>query len=207
MTKDLLLKVAAHNRYFCQKHGVTKVKDSDWSAMTSDDFNEFLGCYDPNSMTSTKTTKPAKTAAEEFWQGIKKDVTQFPIFTDAKYFDSWNTGFTVTANNQGIGKLVEATYVVPTDPEELEEFNAKDNFLYAALQLSKNAEFKNIVKKHNCFWTCGISPDRGNLDTRNNQRPRIGSGSQPSLSTLPRNLERNDQPVPYPLRDLGRKPT
>ena len=113
MTKDLLLKVAAHNQYFCQKHGVTKVEDADWSAMTSDNFDEFLGCYDPNSTTSTKTTKKAKTAAEEFRRGIKKDTTQFPIFTDPKYFDSWNTGFTVTSNNQGIGPIIEATYVVP----------------------------------------------------------------------------------------------
>ena len=64
MTKDLLLKVAAHNRYFCQKHGVTKVEDTDWSGMTSDDFDEFLGCYDPNSTAST--TKQQKTPAEEF---------------------------------------------------------------------------------------------------------------------------------------------
>ena len=54
----------------------------------------------------------------------------------------------MTAINQGIGDIIKESYVIPTDPDKLALFEAKDKFLYGALQQSKNAEFKNNVKKH-----------------------------------------------------------
>ena len=123
------MKVAPYNQFFCQKHGVKTVADSEWSATTSVDFNEFLGCYDPNSKTLTKSTKPVKTAVDEFRHGIKIGVTHYAFFTDTKYFDTWNKSFIVTANNQGIGNFLEETYVIPSDPDELALFEAKEEAL------------------------------------------------------------------------------
>ena len=86
----------------------------------------------------------------------------------------------MTTNNQGIGIILEETYVILLDPDKLALFEAKDNFLHGAVQQSKNAEFKNFVKEHTSgcaayleivsTWTQGIIADLALEVARNHLR-------------------------------------
>ena len=89
-----------------------------------------------------------KDSATAFKQTVKKDKTQYPLFKDERFWDSWNRSFIITATSHDLENVLNKKYK-PSNLEEVQLFKAQQAFTYSVLNDCLLTDFgKTLVREH-----------------------------------------------------------
>ena len=81
-------------------------------------------------------TTPSPTSVDNelqnFYRGVKRDKTQYPVLKDERKYDNWERSFLATARWHRIEHVFDRDYS-PTDPKEQTLFDEQKKFAYSVL--------------------------------------------------------------------------
>jgi hypothetical protein len=162
------------NAYVCKRNNLNigLLNDSDYLSFTIDDWSEFSSTIhqsngapnvqppntiNPNAVPTVVSSIPpstTKTPKESFAYGIKKDPEVYPIFKEARYWDSWNRELQSKASLHDCSNVLDPSYN-PTTTEDIDLFELQKKFMYSVF-LSKVtvSDAVNIVKTATDAQTC-----------------------------------------------------
>ena len=150
------------NTYLCKQNNVTigllddseylKFAMTDWVTFTSTIHQIITPTVQTNVPTATaptvvpSNTSTPKTPKESFAYGIKKDPEVYPIFKEARYWDSWNRELQSKAQLHDVGNVLDPLYK-PITTDDIDLFELQKKFMYSVF-LSKVtvSDAVNIVK-------------------------------------------------------------
>ena len=104
----------------------------------------------PRSTMSSSTTKSsnARSPAEEFRRGIKRDKLDYPLFTDERYWDKFRRQLISTARAHGVSRVLDSNFK-PVTTEDTELFHEQQVFMYSVFDRCLLTEQgKHIVQEH-----------------------------------------------------------
>ena len=86
-----------------------------------------------------------------FKKSIKREVSQYIILMDEKYFETFKRNLLVTATAHGCEITLEGDYMPGYDDDSQELFLQKQYFMYSVFnQVLQSDKVKTIVRKHAC---------------------------------------------------------
>ena len=135
-----------------------RLTNDEWFQLDKDAFDDFRTQYNPSSnppplpssqathASNTVNAKPA--AVVDFKRGIKRDVAQYPVLKDDKYFDQFKMVMIAQARAHDIEDVFNPTYKPSTQDEEA-LFDEKQKFAYAVLMKCIQTDTgKTFVRLH-----------------------------------------------------------
>ena len=141
-----LLKVLLAYVTYVRGNGTNALSDgTEWGAITQNDFDEYRisphyvapgSASSPtasNVTTAATTLADARSPADFFRRGIKRDSNLFPVLKDEKFNDTWHRSFANQARAQDVMEVLDPLYV-PETTEHKELFNEKQKYMYAILE-------------------------------------------------------------------------
>lgn len=81
---------------------------------------------------AVSSSKKERSLAESFIYGIKKDISHYPVFKEAKFWDAWDREIKSKAYLHECADVLDGAYV-PEGKQEIELFALKKTFMYAML--------------------------------------------------------------------------
>lgn len=162
---NALLLPMGYRHFHFQKHG-TQMRVDDWPLVTVDEFNEyrlspeFEAYLNDRPLTTSGTTVPSTTFTNTnnsnrygivaYKKTIKRDASQFKVFSDKRYWAQWKLHFTATARAQDLQELLDPNHCPdPSDPDDVAVFHAKNEFLFSVfVDKLTTDEGKSYVRQH-----------------------------------------------------------
>ena len=123
------------------------------TVLTIDEFDayrsgEYLQYVATPSLANRTFNSNARTPAEEFKRGTKRDVNVYPVLRDEKQWFTWKREWTATALAQGIDDVMDPNFIPSSDPDQQALFEEKQKFAWAVLCNGlKTDTGKNIIRK------------------------------------------------------------
>jgi hypothetical protein len=166
-----LRRFGAFNTYLCQLNNINigLLSDNEYLEFTSESWINFASTIHqlpapviPPPVTNvtpaptivSSITSSTKTPKESFAYGIKKDPEVYPIFKEARYWDSWNREFKSKAYLHDCGNVLDAAYI-PSSQDDIDLFELQKKFMYSVF-LSKVtvSDAVNIIKTNTDAQLC-----------------------------------------------------
>jgi len=136
------------------------ITDKAWTAITSDEFDEFHVSYPTtgpslsNSAPTGTTPGPSSTSSshydpvKDFKRGIRRDQTLFIPLKDDGAWDSWNRATQAQAMAQGVDDVLNLNYT-PNTPQEKALFDEMQKYMYAVFEKTLLTDKgKTLVRDH-----------------------------------------------------------
>jgi len=133
-----------------------RLTNDEWFQLDKDSFDDFRIQYHPSSGLPSPSQTPnvsnvlnAKPAAVlDFKRGIKRDVAQYPVLKDDKFFDQFKMAMIAQARAHDIEDIFDPTYK-PKTPDEQALFDEKQKFAFAVLMKCIQTDTgKTFVRLH-----------------------------------------------------------
>ena len=85
----------------------------------------------------------------KFKKGIKRDASDYPIFKNEGYYNTFICHFKATAKAQGLNSLMDPNFTPGSDEYEQQLFQEQQDFLYSVLISSLKTDFsESLFKDH-----------------------------------------------------------
>ena len=102
----------------------------------------------PQSTVSSEASESYITLSN-FKKGIKRDASDYPIFKNERYYNTFILHFKATVKAQGLNSLMDPNFTLRSDEHEQQLFQEQQDFLYSVLISSLKTEFSEaLVKDH-----------------------------------------------------------
>ena len=72
-----------------------------------------------NNIITTTETSPTPDPLKDWKRGIKRDIENYPVFKEERYWLDWRKQMTTTATMHGIANLVKSDYTEPNESHDL----------------------------------------------------------------------------------------
>ncbi len=106
----------------------------------------------PSHLPNTRRVNNNSTATSSllsFKRAIKRDINDYQILKDEKYFESFKRSLKVTARMHGCEEILDPNYRPPNDTESQELFQLKQDFMFSVFNnCLKNDMGKTLVRRH-----------------------------------------------------------
>jgi hypothetical protein len=164
---SLIRLLQAWNFYLLAAHNLRRVDWLDKAMINSDTFDEYrVGIYDPNapikalfgstnisnpttsSASSSTPSKYARTPADDFRRGVKRDKGHYTELKDEKQWDEWKRNTISTIFAHGIENIISPAYT-PSTPDDIALFNEQNKFMFDVFNTTlKTPMGKHFVRNH-----------------------------------------------------------
>ena len=163
---SLIRVLQAWNFHLLVEHNLRRIDWLDTTMINSDAFDEYrVGTYDPNapikpssgltnvsnpttSSASPTSSKYARTPADDFRRGVKRDKGHYNELKDEKQWDEWKRATISTIYAHGIKNIISPAYI-PITPDDIALFDEQNKFMYDVFNtVLKTPMGKHFVRNH-----------------------------------------------------------
>jgi hypothetical protein len=164
---SLIRVLQAWNFYLLVEHNIRRFDWLDTIMISSESFDEYrVSIYDPNApikpssgLTSVSnptapsaipstSSKYARTPADDFRRGVKRDKGHYNELKDEKQWDEWKRATISTIYAHGIENIINPAYI-PITPDDITLFNKENKFMHDVFNtVPKTPMGKHFVCNH-----------------------------------------------------------
>ena len=138
------------------------LQGKDWLTFSKDDYEQYIldGVHvDPRKLPTNPNYAGSFTNKNpllaEWKKGSRRDVTQFPAFSDDLKWDTWQREFRAQARAQGVHAILDATQPVKGTPE-WDVFSEQQAYMYAVFAKVLQTEYGlTLVRDHQTSYHGG----------------------------------------------------